>query len=271
MKIKKYQTPSTSIDYTDNYREVINNGVPEWIASTVESDLFQNNYYGAPDDYQFTVSPGDLPAKDFMEAYYGPNSVFLKAVGERQQKYFNKKKPIDYSEAAEKALKNYNKAQVVNVNFPYSYSYGYPGTHENYLYLGTLPDWPTRWPKEFVYGHEADHLTKPYYGQYEFLNRYQRKLLGLNTNTVVEGDAKGTKHDSQDIDKKADLHGIKAQLYKMGLFDPSKDTEISKEAIQKLREAYPDLRPLKQMNDEQLYFMLNHIAYNNTKNINNYA
>jgi hypothetical protein len=66
------------------YREVINNGVPEWIASTVESDLFQNNYYGAPDDYQFVVSPGDHPAKDFNRIYYDPNSVFLKAVGERQ-------------------------------------------------------------------------------------------------------------------------------------------------------------------------------------------
>lgn len=246
-----------------------NNGVDEAFVWDFEEDLQQSNNFGAPEGYVYELSKGELPSKSFTEDYYSPNSAFLKAVGERQQKYFNKKKPVDYSKAAEKALKRYNKSQVINVNFPYQYSYGYPGTHETYLYLGTLPDWPTQWPKEFVYGHEADHLTKHYYGYYKFLSEEQKNLLDLNTNTVVEGDEKATKHDSQYTEKRADLQGVKALLYQMGLFDPSTDTEISMESIIKLREKYPDLRPLKQMSNETLYKLLNLVASNNTRNNSN--
>lgn len=55
----------------------------------------------------------------------------------------------------------------------------------------------------------------------------------------------------------------------MGLFDPSTDTEISMESIIKLREKYPDLRPLKQMSNETLYKLLNLVASNNTRNNSN--
>jgi hypothetical protein len=51
----------------------------------------------------------------------------------------------------------------------------------------------------------------------------------------------------------------------MGLFNPSTDTEISMESIKKLREQYPDLRPVKQMDDETLYKLLNLVAYNSNK------
>lgn len=242
-----------------------NNGVDKTFVWDFQDELQKSNNFDAPEGHVYELSKGELPSKAFTEAYYSPNSVFLKAVGERQQKYFNKKKPIDYSKAAEKALKRYNKSQIINVNFPYQYSYGYPGTHETYLYLGTLPDWPTQWPKEFVYGHEADHLTKPYSGYYQFLSGEQKKLLELNTNTVTEGDPEATEHDSKPSEKRADLQGMRALLYQMGLFNPSTDTEISMESIKKLREQYPDLRPVKQMDDETLYKLLNLVAYNSNK------
>lgn len=39
--------------------------------------------------------------------------------------------------------------------------------------------------------------------------------------------------------------------------------KMYKEQIQQLRKKYPNLRPLKQMTDKQLMFMLNHVAMNN--------
>jgi hypothetical protein len=60
-----------------------NNGVDKTFVWDFENDLRMSNNFNAPEGHVYELSKGDLPSKAFTEAYYSPNSVFLKAVGER--------------------------------------------------------------------------------------------------------------------------------------------------------------------------------------------
>jgi hypothetical protein len=60
-------------------------------------------------------------------------------------------------------LKRYNNTDVTEVNFPYSYSGGYRDLSGHYLFLGNVKDYPTKWPKDFVYGHESSHIIEPHW------------------------------------------------------------------------------------------------------------
>ena len=92
----------------------------------------------------------------------------------------------------------------------------------------------------------------------------QAEALEMNTNTK-----KG--HDSYEYEKHADNWGLKYLLYKEGIYDARENKDITVDQIKKLRQKYSELRPFKQMTDEQIQFQLNHVAsINNGLNNNQY-
>ena len=113
--------------------------------------------------------------------------------------------------------------------------------------------------KTFVTGHEYAHGKTPtlFWKPVTFSeSSAQGEILQQNQNTK-EG------HDSEMDEKHADNWGLKYLLYKEGIYDARSDKDITKEQVQKLRKKYPQLRPLQQMNDDQIMFQINHVAENN--------
>lgn len=111
-------------------------------------------------------------------------------------------------------------------------------------------------PIPFVEAHEFAHL-------FPSINDMQGAIVKENTNTE-EG------HNSKTSEKHADVWGLKYLLYKEGIHDVRTGTPTTKEHIKKLRLKYPELRPLKQMDDEKAAWMLNHVAQATPMNNNPY-
>lgn len=122
-------------------------------------------------------------------------------------------------------------------------------------------------PQAFTIGHEYLHGKTPFnmFGSAPFKQgSAQAEALEMNTNTK-----KG--HDSYEYEKYADNWGLKYLLYKEGIYDARENKDITVDQIKKLRQKYPELRPFKQMTDEQIQFQLNHVAsINNGLNNNQY-
>ncbi len=125
------------------------------------------------------------------------------------------------------------------------------------VYIGTYGD--GRWPNSFVVGHEVAH---GYNGgtavNSDNGNNAIYEALQQNTNTE-EG------HDSYVDEKHSDIWGLKYLLYKEGIYDSRSKDDITPEQVQKLREKYPKLRPLQQMDNEKASWMLNHVALSKSK------
>lgn len=116
-------------------------------------------------------------------------------------------------------------------------------------------------PFNFTLGHEYLHGVNPFnmLGAAGFKRgSAQAEALEMNTNTE-----KG--HDSYQNEKHADNWGLKYLLYKEGIYDARTNKDITIDQIKQLRQKYPELRPFKQMTDEQIQFQLNHVAQNKEK------
>ena len=83
------------------------------------------------------------------------------------------------------------------------------------------------------------------------------QAVGLNKN---QNTAPG--HDSKIYEKHSDLEALRYMLYKYGIYDSRGTKDATPEDIQKLRDKYPDIRPLKQMDNEKAAWMINNVADN---------
>ena len=104
---------------------------------------------------------------------------------------------------------------------------------------------------DYTLGHETAH------GMGVTYTNGQEEALDQNQNTKIN------RHDEYRSEKHADLWGLRYMLYKEGIYDSRSNKDITVEEIQKLRDKYPNLRPFKQMTNEELMFQLNHVAQNN--------
>lgn len=106
------------------------------------------------------------------------------------------------------------------------------------------------WPYWFVLPHEMAHIANtfgvPYYSA-------QAEALSRNTNTSPG-------HDSELEEKHSDKEAMMFLLYKEGIYDSRGEKDCTPEDIAKLREKYPKLRPLQQMDNEKAAWMINHVA-----------
>ena len=107
-------------------------------------------------------------------------------------------------------------------------------------------------PFDFTQMHELDHIFNIAASSNRTINY---EAMEQNTNTE-----KG--HDSRPIEKHSDIMGLKYLLYKEGIYDARGGDDITPEQIGELREKYPELRPLLQMDNEKAAWMVNHVAQN---------
>lgn len=107
-----------------------------------------------------------------------------------------------------------------------------------------------KWPNNFVLAHEYAHRFPQFYPG-------NSEALSQNKNTK-EG------HDSQVDEKHSDIWGLKYLLYKEGIYDSRGKKDVAPVQIEKLRKKYPTLRPLLQMDNKKVAWMLNHVTKNTT-------
>lgn len=114
-------------------------------------------------------------------------------------------------------------------------------------------------PYAFVAGHEYLHGVTPrwlFFPATFNSESAQAEALDLNQN------AEKNNHDEKQSEKHADIWGLKYLLFKEGIYDSRSTKDITLKQVKQLRKKYPKLRPLQQMTDEQIMFMLNHVAQN---------
>lgn len=141
-------------------------------------------------------------------------------------------------------------------------SYYVIGTEDSYNEEGNI-----FFPAVGTESHEYYHLADPHIGN-EDLDTTQNRILDLNQNTSLTNNRYSNEHDAKNIEKAADLAALKKLLYLEGIYDVRGEEDATPEHIQKLREKYPNLRPLLQMDNEKTSFMINHIVQNNNQNNN---
>ena len=103
--------------------------------------------------------------------------------------------------------------------------------------------------------HEIDHLVNMPAVHYDTINA---EVLDQNTNT------KKNHHDEYRDEKHSDNIGVKHLLFKEGIYDARSNKDVTPEQIQQLREKYPKLRFLQQLNNEEAAFQINNVAQNTT-------
>ncbi len=124
------------------------------------------------------------------------------------------------------------------------------GNGHGAITVGTI-DGP-EWPYLFALPHEIAHITN-LAGFATPSGSVQAEALEQNTNTQ-EG------HDSRPSEKHSDIEALRYMLFKEGIYDSRGNEDATAEDIKKLREKYPKLRPLIQMDDEKAAWMINHVA-----------
>lgn len=134
-----------------------------------------------------------------------------------------------------------------------SSGYGYRTIiNENPIYEDKTFPYLFTLPHEMMHTYNGDNIFGP--------SVYGGQAYGLGHNQNTEPG-----HDSQLNEKHSDLEALRFMLYEYGIYDSRGTIDATPEDIQKLRDKYPDIRPLKQMDNEKAAWMLNHVAQNNSK------
>lgn len=147
---------------------------------------------------------------------------------------------------------------IITDNYPeISFTHTYPGSN-SVVIVGNRES--EEFPFKFTLAHEYTHANSPRNWFAEPQNfdpkSAQYEVLKQNINTEQN------KHDELQYEKHADIWGLKYLLYKEGIYDSRSNKDITEKEVQQLREKYPKLRPLKQMNNKEVVFQLNHVAVN---------
>jgi len=129
------------------------------------------------------------------------------------------------------------------------------GNGHGAITVGTIES--PEYPYLFALPHEIAHITNTA-GFATPSGSAQAEALEQNINTQ-EG------HDSRPSEKHSDIEALRYMLFKEGIYDSRGNEDATAEDIKKLREKYPKIRPLLQMDDEQAAWMINHVADSNDK------
>lgn len=130
--------------------------------------------------------------------------------------------------------------------------------------VGTKPSSKSNnYPIDFIRGHERFHVNDG------ADNMWRSKYKLLDENYIVPKENNPNyEHDSKYNEREADINGLKFLLHKSGIYDVTGEKDMNLEQAKRLREAYPDLRPLQYMNDDQVVKLINTITYNNVNKTN---
>lgn len=119
-----------------------------------------------------------------------------------------------------------------------------------------------------VEGHEFSHASLPMFWWDGFgrndMHKYYNKNGGPENDTEMDYEKYDIKHDANHKERQADKDGVRYLLYKLGIYDSRGTTDVTKEQIQQLRKWAKDnnyyIRMLEQSDDDQVVWLLNHIA-----------
>ena len=101
----------------------------------------------------------------------------------------------------------------------------------------------------------------PFTVAHEMLHKYNPTYPGLEMDAIEQNqNTERNSHDELWFEKHSDIEGLRYLLYKEGIYDSRGKKDATAEDIKKLREKYPELRPLLQMDDEKAAWMINHVA-----------
>lgn len=223
------------------------------------------------DYFNFTENPDVM---EYFKSY--AQSTGYDRIRNNQDLWWKKRHPylkyIDFNnhlEAIDLLRKNILKSQpVVIMHDGSSLDTFYSHDSENAYISNKLGRIDNAFNPTFAAGHEAAHhynSSASFGGPSLAIGDAQREALEQNTNTNLSESEISNKHDSELDEKHSDVWGLKYLLYKEGIYDSRGNKDATAEDIKKLREKYPHLRPLQQMDDEKAAWMINHVAYNNTE------
>ena len=263
-KINKKYFPS------NNSRKKYQNGGV--LTAEDKARLWKLNQIMGANDYQqryfnfWKFQKGDSEVKNYFNSYL--DSPGFKRIINNQNKWWTARHPYRkwYSNPDKGTKKWFQIARTVE---PHIYT---ADMHSKLSFVTTINGDKQRtaiigrrqekeFPQEFTMGHEYLHGKAPFtmLGSPVFdYDSAQAEALRMNNNT-------NTGHDSYQDEKHADNWGLKYLLYKEGIYDARTNKDITIDQIKKLRQKYPELRPFKQMTDEQIQFQLNHVAQNKEK------
>jgi len=141
------------------------------------------------------------------------------------------------------------------------------GPYWHNIYYGQVNDIPG-FTKRGVIAHELGHSVYDgnKYGSlldYHLLSpQYTSVLQRGRHKTLVDDETRG--HDHMDTERIADIRGLQQQAKDAGIWDKTTGIDMTPEAFNKLKQAYPDNRSFDMWNDEDLRWLINTTAQNNT-------
>lgn len=217
-----------------------------------DMDPFANIDLSALPEY-----PGTDDVKDFFSTF--AKSAGMDAIKKNQKEYISKRYPY-YKEISDSDIDE----SFVRISNLMSGS-----GDDKILDLGDLGSVMSRNFGQRIIG-VSDKNWSPYYGYsrvpMDFTLAHE---ISHDSDTIMPGNdlisrenkgAERNGHDERVNEKRADINGVRYLLYKNGIIDQRGGGKVKKHHIRKLRKLYPGLRPLVQMDDEQIASMLNLIA-----------
>lgn len=141
------------------------------------------------------------------------------------------------------------------------------GPYWHNIYYGQVNDIPG-FTKRGVIAHELGHSVYDgnKYGSlldYHLLSpQYTSVLQRGRHKTLVDDETRG--HDHMDTERIADIRGLQQQAKDAGIWDKTTGIDMTPESFNKLKQAYPDNRSFDMWNDEDLRWLINTTAQNNT-------
>lgn len=164
--------------------------------------------------------------------------------------------PIEGANSVIKNLRVLDTNGIYEVDAPVSNSKSVEIGNKKAIIIGNEKDGEYDSPEGFVLPHELIHRLPD-----SKLRGAQADALDRNKNTIING------HDELNEEKYSDLQGLRFLLYDEGIYDSRGLKDATSEDIQKLREKYPNLRPLEQMDNEKAAWMINHIVQNDNNDL----
>lgn len=271
-------TPANDTTKVENINRYNNPTLLKYAGTNVEPIIRDYRYFAkTPQEAAKFLAERNITENrdvvDYFNSYV--NSEGYKRIQQNQSDWWKQRHPykkyIDlglHKEGAKELKNTVNKVdknnaiRVFNLDTYSNLSFFVPNSGN--AYIGNVPT-IRRYPNvtyslepTYVTGHEVAHK---YNGNLETLMGAQREALQYKINTKITGNKDADEHHDNYLDEiHSDVWGLKYLLFKEGIYDSRSNKDITIEEIKKLREKYPNLRPLMQSTDEELVWRLNHIA-----------
>ncbi len=221
---------------------------------------------GEPQDIRYllksNIREDGKEATEWLKSYI--NSDGFQRIRKNQKNWWEARHPYQkylyFLKEDKRKINNY--VSNINDNIDKTHNFvldGYPAQSFAQPYIGRTFTFkrPIEEDKEHPFYetqmHEIDHLFNTTAVHYDTINA---EVLDQNTNT------KKNHHDEYRDEKHSDNIGVKYLLFKEGIYDARSNEDVTPEQIQQLREKYPKLRFLQQLNNEEAAFQINNVAQN---------